>query len=72
MEYNRTKGIGKTIAFEANPVNLNAKPLKDSKGRVINAITKESLQQQLQKSLKDIRAKAEEQTEFLNKSIADF
>jgi hypothetical protein len=42
MEYNRSKGIGKTKAFEANPVNLNpSKPLKDQKGRVINAITKD-------------------------------
>lgn len=40
MELNRTRGVGKTIAFEAYPVNLNPhKPMKDSKGRVIDAIT---------------------------------
>lgn len=45
MELNRLKGVGKTIAFEAMPVNLNPlKPMKDSRGRVIDAITKEKLE----------------------------
>lgn len=44
MEYNRSKGIGKTKAFEAIPINLNPKkPLKDEKGRIVSAISIETL-----------------------------
>jgi hypothetical protein len=72
MELNRLKGVGKTKAFEATPVNLNPlKPLKDSKGRVIEAITKEKLERQLHKSLREIQAKTLQQTEFLNRSIVE-
>jgi hypothetical protein len=42
MEFNRSRGIGKTKAFEAYPVNFDSrKPLKDDRGKIINAITVE-------------------------------
>ena len=60
MEYNRTKGIGKTKAFDAYPVNLNPlKPIKDLRGRVIDAITLPSLTRQLQSSLKEVQMQNE-------------
>lgn len=56
VEFNRSKGIGKTTAFEAYPVNLNSKkPMKDEKGRIINAITLETLTKKLTNSLSSIR-----------------
>jgi hypothetical protein len=52
VESNRKKGIGRGIAFERYKVNLDPlKPLKDSSGKVIEAITIDSLQDQLHQSL---------------------
>lgn len=56
MEYNRSKGKGTTIAFDAYPVNLDPiKPKKDHKGRIIDAITLPSLTKKLQTSLKQLQ-----------------
>ena len=56
VEHNRTKGTGKTKAFEGVPINLDSsKPYRDDRGRIAKAITVEQLQRQLQKSLVEIR-----------------
>ena len=42
MELNRSRGVGKTKAFEDHPVNYDSKkPMRDERGRICKAITVE-------------------------------